>query len=152
MDWDTARALPWDILLLLGGGLSLAAAITATNADAPLSAWLGSDAIPVGIVLLFALSALIVFSGELTSNVAAAAAIMPVLAALCAARSLEPLPVFMVAILSASCGFMLPVATPPNAIAYSSGHVRMPQMIRAGLGLNLLGITVIVLWMQGSLG
>ncbi len=146
MDWETARSLPWDILLLLGGGLSLAAAISATNADAPLSAWLGGNAIPVGFALLFALSALIVFSGELTSNVAAAAAIMPVLAALCATRGLEPLPVFMVAVLSASCGFMLPVATPPNAIAYSSGHVRMPQMIRAGLGLNLLGITVIVSW------
>lgn len=151
MDWDTTRALPWDILLLLGGGLSLATAISATNADAPLSAWLGSNAIPVGIVLLFALSALIVFSGELTSNVAAAAAIMPVLAALCLARGLEPLPVFMVAILSASCGFMLPVATPPNAIAYSSGHVRMPQMLRAGLGLNALGITVIVCWISWRL-
>lgn len=152
MDWDTARAVPWDILLLLGGGLSLAAAISATQADAPLAAWLGSDAIPVGILLLLALSALIVFSGELTSNVAAAAAIMPVLAALCVARELAPVPVFMVAILSASCGFMLPVATPPNAIAYSSGHVPMTQMLRAGFVLNLLAIAVIVCWMTWSLG
>lgn len=147
MDWDAARAMPWDILLLLGGGLSLAAAITASHADAPMAAWLSSNAIPGGIILMFALSALIVFSGELTSNVAAAAAIMPVLAALCAARGLDPLPVFMIAILSASCGFMLPVATPPNAIAYSSGHVRMPDMLRAGLGLNVMGIGVIVCWM-----
>lgn len=147
MDWDTARALPWDILLLLGGGLSLAAAISASHADAPMAAWLSGNAIPGGIVLMFALSALIVFSGELTSNVAAAAAIMPVLAALCAARGLDPLPVFMIAILSASCGFMLPVATPPNAIAYSSGHVHMPDMLRAGLGLNVMGIGVIVCWM-----
>ncbi len=147
MNWDAARAMPWDILLLLGGGLSLAAAISASHADAPMAAWLSGNAIPGGIILMFALSALIVFSGELTSNVAAAAAIMPVLAALCAARGLDPLPVFMIAILSASCGFMLPVATPPNAIAYSSGHVRMPEMLRAGLGLNVMGISVIVCWM-----
>ena len=82
MDWDAARAMPWDILLLLGGGLSLAAAISASHADAPMAAWLSGNAIPGGIILMFALSALIVFSGELTSNVAAAAAIMPVLAAL----------------------------------------------------------------------
>ncbi len=147
MDWDAARAMPWDILLLLGGGLSLAAAISASHADAPMAAWLSGNAIPGGIILMFALSALIVFSGELTSNVAAAAAIMPVLAALCAARGLDPLPVFMIAILSASCGFMLPVATPPNAIAYSSGYVRIPDMLRAGLGLNVMGIGVIVCWM-----
>ncbi len=146
MDWESAKALPWDILLLLGAGLSLAASISASHADAPISEWLAGDAIPAGLVLMFALSALIVFSGELTSNVAAAAAIMPVLAALCSARELEPLTVFMIAILSASCGFMLPVATPPNAIAYSSGLVRMPQMLRAGLGLNIIGITVIVSW------
>jgi sodium-dependent dicarboxylate transporter 2/3/5 len=144
LDWHTAQHLPWDILLLFGGGLSLAAAISASGADAPLTALLsGSGAVPVlAIVLLLAV--VIVFSGELTSNTAAATAIMPVLAALCAARGLELLPVFMVATLASSCGFMLPVATPPNAIAFGTGLVPMRRMMWAGLGVNLIGIAVIV--------
>ena len=144
LDWHTAQYLPWDILLLFGGGLSLAAAISASGADAPLTAMLsGFGAVPV-IAIILLLAVVIVFSGELTSNTAAATAIMPVLAALCAARGLELLPVFMVATLASSCGFMLPVATPPNAIAFGTGMVPMRRMMRAGLGVNLIGIAVIV--------
>jgi len=144
LDWDSASRLPWDILLLFGGGLSLAAAITASGADAPLADMLGGLAGVPGLVMMLILGTVIVFSGELTSNTAAATAMMPILAALCAANGLEPLPVFMVATLTGSCGFMLPVATPPNAIAYGSGHVQMGAMIRAGLGLNLICIALIV--------
>jgi sodium-dependent dicarboxylate transporter 2/3/5 len=144
LDWHTAQYLPWDILLLFGGGLSLAAAISASGADAPLTAMLaGFGAVPV-IAIVLLLAVMIVFSGELTSNTAAATALMPVLAALCAARGLDILPVFMVATLAGSCGFMLPVATPPNAIAFGTGLVPMRQMMRAGLAANLLGIAVIV--------
>jgi sodium-dependent dicarboxylate transporter 2/3/5 len=144
LDWHTAQYLPWDILLLFGGGLSLAAAITASGADAPLTSLLsGSGAVPVLAIILL-LAVVIVFSGELTSNTAAATAIMPVLAALCAARGLDLLPVFMVATLASSCGFMLPVATPPNAIAFGTGMVPMRRMMWAGLGVNLIGIVVIV--------
>jgi len=144
LDWHTAQYLPWDILLLFGGGLSLAAAISASGADAPLTAMLsGFGAVPV-IAIILLLAVMIVFSGELTSNTAAATALMPVLAALCAARGLDVLPVFMVATLAGSCGFMLPVATPPNAIAFGTGLVPMRQMMRAGLAVNLLGIAVIV--------
>lgn len=144
LDWHAAQHLPWDILLLFGGGLSLAAAISASGADAPLTTLLGGfGAVPVvAIVLLLAVA--IVFSGELTSNTAAATALMPVLAALCTARGLDILPVFMVATLASSCGFMLPVATPPNAIAYGTGFVPMRRMMRAGLAANLIGIAVIV--------
>jgi sodium-dependent dicarboxylate transporter 2/3/5 len=144
LDWKVARNVPWDILILFGGGLSLAAAISATGADAPMTALLSrlSDVPELLIVLVLAL--LIVFSGELTSNTAAATAIMPVLAALCAARGLDVLPLFMVATLSSSCGFMLPVATPPNAIAFGTGLVPMQQMMRAGLGVNLAGVALIV--------
>ena len=144
LDWHTAQYLPWDILLLFGGGLSLAAAISASGADAPLTAMLsGLGAVPVVVIVLL-LSVVIVFSGELTSNTAAATALMPVLAALCAARGLEVLPLFMVATLSSSCGFMLPVATPPNAIAFGTGMVPMRRMMRAGLGVNLIGIAIVV--------
>jgi len=144
LDWHTAQYLPWDILLLFGGGLSLAAAISASGADAPLTAMLsGFGAVPVTVIILL-LASVIVFSGELTSNTAAATALMPVLGALCAARGLDVLPVFMVATLASSCGFMLPVATPPNAIAFGTGFVPMRQMMRAGLAVNLIGIAVIV--------
>jgi sodium-dependent dicarboxylate transporter 2/3/5 len=144
LDWHTAQHLPWDILLLFGGGLSLAAAISASGADAPLTAMLsGFGTVPVVVIILL-LAVLVVFSGELTSNTAAATALMPVLGALCAARGLDVLPVFMVATLAGSCGFMLPVATPPNAIAFGTGFVPMRQMMRAGLAVNLIGIAVIV--------
>jgi sodium-dependent dicarboxylate transporter 2/3/5 len=144
LDWHTAQYLPWDILLLFGGGLSLAAAIAASGADAPLVAMLsGLGGVPVLVIVLL-LAVVIVFSGELTSNTAAATALMPLLGALCAARGLDVLPVFMVATLASSCGFMLPVATPPNAIAYGTGLVQTRQMLRAGLAVNLLGIAVVV--------
>jgi len=144
LDWNTAQYLPWDILLLFGGGLSLAAAISASGADAPLTAMLsGFDTVPL-IAIILLLAVLIVFSGELTSNTAAATALMPVLGALCAARGLDVLPVFMVATLAGSCGFMLPVATPPNAIAFGTGFVPMRRMMRAGLAVNLIAIAVIV--------
>jgi sodium-dependent dicarboxylate transporter 2/3/5 len=144
LDWHTAQLLPWDILLLFGGGLSLAAAISASGADAPLTAMLsGFGSVPLLAIILL-LATVIVFSGELTSNTAAATALMPVLGALCAARGLDVLPVFMVATLASSCGFMLPVATPPNAIAFGTGFVAMRRMMRAGLAVNLIGIAVIV--------
>lgn len=144
LDWHTAQHLPWDILLLFGGGLSLAAAISASGADAPLTALLsGFETVPVAAIILL-LAVAVVFTGELTSNTAAATALMPVLAALCAARGLDVLPVFMVATLAGSCGFMLPVATPPNAIAYGTGCVPMRRMMRTGLVVNLIGIAVIV--------
>jgi sodium-dependent dicarboxylate transporter 2/3/5 len=144
LTWEHTSDLPWDILLLFGGGLSLAAAITATGADAPISQMLvGLGDVPAVLIMLL-LAVVIVFSGELTSNTAAATAMMPVLAGLCAARGLDIVPVFMVATLTGSCGFMLPVATPPNAIAYGTGVVPMRRMIRAGLGVNLIGIVLIV--------
>lgn len=142
--WEHTSDLPWDILLLFGGGLSLAAAITATGADAPISQMLvGLGDVPSTLIMLL-LAVVIVFTGELTSNTAAATAMMPVLAGLCAARGLDILPVFMVATLAGSCGFMLPVATPPNAIAYGTGVVPLRRMIRAGLGVNLIGIALVV--------
>jgi len=146
LDWHTARDLPWDILLLFGGGLSLAAAIGASGADAPISELVSGLGGVNATLIIVCLAVLIVFTGELTSNTAAATAMMPVLAGLCAARGLDPLPVFMVATLAGSCGFMLPVATPPNAIAFATGHVRMADMLRAGFALNLIGISVVVVY------
>jgi solute carrier family 13 (sodium-dependent dicarboxylate transporter), member 2/3/5 len=138
LDWESARRLPWDVLILFGGGLSLAAAISGTG----LAAWIGHalsalGALPIFLVLLIVTS-LVVFLTELTSNTASAATFLPILAALALAIGVEPLLLAAPVALAASCAFMLPVATPPNAIVYGSGYVTIPQMARAGIALNIL--------------
>lgn len=143
LDWDAAVKLPWGVVLLFGGGLSLAAAIQATG----LAVWLG-DSLSVLttfhlIVLIGALVALIIFLTELTSNTATVAAIVPVLAAIAGAADFAPILLAAPAAMAGSSAFMLPVATAPNAIVFATGHVTIPQMVRAGFRLNLIGIVVI---------
>ena len=138
LDWETARDLPWGVLLLFGGGLSLAAAVR----DTGLAEWIGgllagAAALPAPLVLLLVLATILLLT-ELTSNTATVAAFLPVLASLAAATGQPPLPLLAGATLAASGAFMLPVATPPNAIVFASGHVTIPQMARAGCVLNLL--------------
>lgn len=150
INWETAKALPWDVLILFGGGLSIAAALTATGADRYLAMLLaGLAGVPL-FAMLLTLGFLVTFSGELTSNTAAATTLMPILAALCAATGLDPIPVFFTATLTGSLGFMLPVATPPNAIAYGTGLIALPAMIRAGFGMNVIGIVAIVVWIYAT--
>jgi sodium-dependent dicarboxylate transporter 2/3/5 len=145
LDWDHAKRLPWGILLLFGGGLSLARAID----DSGLAAWIGELLTAcagwptVAIVLL--ITALVVFLTELTSNTATAAVFLPVVASLGLCIGHNPLLFAVPAALAASCAFMMPVATPPNAIVFGSGMVTVPQMARAGFLLNLAAILVIVL-------
>lgn len=144
-DWETARKLPWGTLILFGGGLSLAAAFTRTG----LSEWIGTslgalDFLPILIILIIVI-AVVVFLTELTSNVATTATFLPVLAALAIGIGQNPLLLAIPAVLGASCAFMLPVATPPNAIVYGSGRVSIPQMTRAGIYLNLLFIVLITI-------
>jgi solute carrier family 13 (sodium-dependent dicarboxylate transporter), member 2/3/5 len=142
LNWAWARRIPWGILLLFGGGLSLATAITRSG----LAAWIGESLGGAAVLPLFALllvvAAVVVFLTELTSNTATAAAFVPILAGLAVALGRDPLLLTVVAALSASCAFMLPVATPPNAIIFGSGRVRMDQMVRAGFLLNLLVIVL----------
>lgn len=145
LDWDHAKRLPWGILLLFGGGLSLARAID----DSGLAAWIGELLTAcagwpaVAIVLLIA--AIVVFLTELTSNTATAAVFLPVVASLGICIGHNPLLFAVPAALAASCAFMMPVATPPNAIVFGSGMVTVPQMARAGILLNLAAILVILL-------
>ncbi len=141
--WATARRLPWGTLLLFGGGLSLASAFVRTE----LSTWIGETLetlafLPILVAVLI-IVAVIVFLTELTSNTATTAAFLPVLAALALGIGQNPLLLTIPAVLGASCAFMLPVATPPNAIVYGSGRVSIPQMSRAGLLLNLLFLALI---------
>ncbi|MEM9839342.1 MAG: SLC13 family permease [Pseudomonadota bacterium] len=145
LDWDTAKGLPWDVVLLFGGGLSLAAAITATG----LGGWLGEQmqgvmALPI-VLMILTISLVINFATEVTSNVATAAAIMPVILALAAAAGFDPAQLAIPVALSASCAFMFPMATAPNAIAFASGEVSIPRMARVGVQLNLLSVVLVSL-------
>lgn len=139
LDWETAVKLPWGVILLFGGGLSLASAIKATG----LAIWIGENlAILNGLplfVLILAIVGLIIFLTELTSNTATTAAMVPVLAALATVGNFDPIMLAAPTAMAASCAFMLPVATAPNAVIYSSGHVSIPTMARAGLWLNVFG-------------
>jgi sodium-dependent dicarboxylate transporter 2/3/5 len=143
MDWKTAEKLPWGVLILFGGGLALAAATEANG----VAQYIGSLARgfagwPVWAVLL-AMIAIMVFMSELTSNTAQVATMLPILAALAPVLGVPPTLLLVPATIAASCAFMMPVGTPPNAIVFGTGLVRMPQMIKAGFWLNLSGILLI---------
>jgi sodium-dependent dicarboxylate transporter 2/3/5 len=143
LDWDTALRLPWGILVLFGGGLSLAAAIQANGVGELLASHVvGLAGVPSVWIVLFVVTG-IVFLTELTSNTATTATLIPVLGALAPGLGLDPLLLIVPAALAASCAFMLPVATPPNAIVFGSGLIQINDMIRAGFGLNWLGIVLI---------
>lgn len=143
MNWETALKIPWGILLLFGGGLSLAAAIRVNGVGEYIGHQLGIlSGIPV-LLLVMAVIALVIFLTELTSNTATTATFIPILAALAPVFDLHPFMLIVPAAIAASCAFMLPVATPPNAIVFGSGHVTIQQMIRAGFWLNLLGVVLI---------
>jgi len=143
MDWKTARGLPWGVLMLFGGGLSLASAVQANHvADFIGSTVGGLPALPP-VVLVLAVTTLVIFLTELTSNTATTATLLPILAALAPGLGVHPYLLVVPAALAASCAFMMPVATPPNAIVFGSGMVTLPQMCRAGLWLNLIGILLV---------
>lgn len=153
LDWNTVeKRLPWGIILLFGGGFAMAEAFKATG----LSLWLGEQLTPLGglptivIVLLVCLS--VTFLSEFTSNVATITTLIPVLISLAATLELDPRLLMLPATIAASYGFMLPVATPPNAIAFSSGHVTMRHMLRVGFVLNLIGVVVVTLMSYLLLG
>lgn len=143
MDWEDTARLPWNVIVLFGGGLSLAAALTATG----LADWLGGQmsflaAFPAPL-LVFCLVLLVIFLTELTSNVATTSAFLPVLAAMAAGAGFPAERLIVPVAIAASFAFMLPVATAPNAIVYASGATTQGQMMRAGFRLNMAGAVVI---------
>ncbi len=145
MNWEWASKLPWGILLLFGGGLCLASALEKSGVSAFIGSLIGTVDKPSALLLTILVASMVIFLTELTSNVATAAALVPILAAVAIGFDLPPLTVIMPAALAASCAFMLPVATPPNAIVYSTGRVTIPQMARAGIWLNIVGIVIITI-------
>lgn len=151
LDWRSAERIPWGVLLLFGGGLSLASAFGATGLDAWLGGLLAGAKGVHPFVLLLGVTAMIVFMTELTSNTATTSTMLPVLGAAAGGLGVEAQPLVIAAAVGASCAFMLPVATPPNAIVFSSGRVTIRDMAKAGLWLNLASI-VIIAALVGGLG
>lgn len=141
--WHYAERLPWGVLILFGGGLSLAGAVSNTG----LAEWLGTSLQAIGDlplwVVIAAAAAMIIFLTELTSNTATTATFLPVVGAIAIEAGFDPIMLTVPVALAASCAFMLPVATPPNAIVFGSGMLTIPKMARAGLALNLIGIVLV---------
>jgi sodium-dependent dicarboxylate transporter 2/3/5 len=144
LTWSEASRIPWDVLLLFGGGLSLAAAMESTG----LAAWLGELMQGMGsvppIVVHLGLALLVLVLSELASNTAIATMMMPIVATLAGAIGQPPLMLMLVAALASSTGFALPVATPPNTIVFGSGHISVRDMARAGLLLDAIAILLVV--------
>ena len=145
MDWKTANKIPWHIVLLFGGGFALAKGFV----ESGLSIWFGeqlaglSDVHP--IALTFGIVTMMSFLTELTSNTATTEMILPILAGLAMTIKINPLLLMIPATLAASLAFMLPVATPPNAIVFGTGHLRIKDIVRTGFFLNIIGIIVATL-------
>ncbi len=143
LNWDWASRAPWGVLLLFGGGLSLASGATTSGlADWIGGAMSGLSGAPTWLMLL-AVVTVVVFLTEVTSNTATTATLLPVLSGLALGLGENPLLLCVPAALAASCAFMLPPATPPNAVVFGSGHVSIPQMARAGVFLNFTCIAVL---------
>lgn len=147
MDWTTARRLPWEILILLGGGIAIADAFGETGLSKALGGLLRPAVETLPPVLAVALIVLLVtFLTEVTSNTATTALMLPLLMSMARASEQDPRMFMLPAAIAASCAFMLPIATPPNAVVFASGRVSMAQMARCGVLLNVVSVVVITLW------
>lgn len=146
MNWDTAKKLPWDIMLLFGGGFALAGAFDAGVTD--LAGWMGRTlegpltGQPVWLVIAVT-CLLMTFLTEFTSNVATVSTVLPALLVVCEPLGMDPRMLMVPATLATSCAFMLPIATPPNAIVFGSGLIQVRSMVRYGVILNLIGIPLL---------
>jgi sodium-dependent dicarboxylate transporter 2/3/5 len=144
LEWkDAEEGLPWGVLLLFGGGLSLAAAVAASGLDQ----WFGQQVTGLGALpivwLIGAVTLIVLFLTEITSNTATAATFIPILGGVAVGIGTDPMALLIPAAMAATCAFMLPVGTPPNAIVFGTGAVRIVEMARGGLVLNIVGVVLI---------
>jgi sodium-dependent dicarboxylate transporter 2/3/5 len=141
--WDDAVKLPWGILILFGGGMALATGFE----ESGLALWIGSqlqllETVPIIMLLLIVITA-VNFITEITSNMATTAILLPVLASLASAIGVNPYLLLVGATVAASCAFMLPVATPPNAVVFGSGHLEINDMVKKGFWMNIASIIIL---------
>ena len=144
LTWKEADRAPWGVIMMFGGGLALAAGMSASG----LAEWIGQELLPLRaaplIVVALVVTALVILITEFASYVATASAVMPVIAGLTVALGVDPLLLALPAAIAASWGFMLPAGTGPNAIAWATGRIRMGAMVRSGLWLDVVGVVLIV--------
>ncbi|AJD51956.1 DASS family sodium-coupled anion symporter [Thalassospira sp. SN3W] len=146
LDWKATLRLPWGVLLLVGGGLALGALIN----DSGLAAWIAGNAgalpdLPV-FVQIGLIALMVILISHLTSNTATAATFLPLVATYALGEGIDPLLLAVPVAIAASCAFMLPVATPPNAIVFASGYLKIGDMVRAGAVVNLAGLALLVVF------
>ncbi|MFD3686712.1 SLC13 family permease [Nocardiopsis sp. NPDC058631] len=144
LQWEDSKKIPWGILLLFGGGLAIAAGFV----DTGLSAWIGEqlrvlDGVNIILTIILA-TALVLFLTEITSNAATATMILPVMAALAVSLNIHPYALMVPCAMAANCAFMLPVGTPPNAIMFGTGRVKIMEMVRTGFWLNLIALALVI--------
>ena len=146
INWEEAVKLPWGILLLFGGGMALAAGFK----DSGLALWIGSQMTLLDGVSLFLLVIIFItavnFLTEITSNLATTAMLLPILYPMAITIDVHPFILMVSATVASTCAFMLPVATPPNAVVFGSGYLRIPDMVRVGIWMNLLSIVILTLF------
>ena len=148
LDWATASEIPWGLLILFGGGIAIARGFEASGLSTSMGSWLANDlGITLWPVLLMTITICmaVTFLTEVTSNTATTTLLMPVLAAAGLAAGIDPALLMVPAALSASCAFMLPVATAPNAIVFGTGMVNTKTMARNGFALNIAGAVIITI-------
>jgi sodium-dependent dicarboxylate transporter 2/3/5 len=146
LEWKDTERLPWGILLLFGGGLSLATALSKVGIIGIIGDAVGVVGGSLNITMIFLiLVALMLFMTEIMSNVALTAVLVPVVAGVAVGLNENPLWMTIPVTIASSCAFMLPMATPPNAIVFASGHIKVSQMVRVGVWLNLIAILLLVL-------
>jgi solute carrier family 13 (sodium-dependent dicarboxylate transporter), member 2/3/5 len=145
LDWETAQRIPWGLLVLFGGGIAIARAFEASGLSSALGGALSAVAGLPAVVMLLAICLAVTFLTEVTSNTATTSLLMPILGAAAVAAAVDPMLFMVPAAISASCAFMLPVATAPNAIVFGTGQVTTRQMAREGLAINVAGAVVVSL-------
>ncbi len=152
MSGEWAAKLPWGVVVLFGGGLSLAAGIKSSG----LAGWIGEATSGIAtlptLAVVLAIVTLIIFLTELTSNTATTATFLPIVAGVAVGIGENPFLLVFPTVLAANCAFMMPVATPPNAVVFASGHITVAQLIRGGIWVNLIGVAVATLIAYTAVG
>ena len=144
LDWESTKKLPWGILLLFGGGLTMAKGLDTAGIIDVIGNYVANNVTASPLLLTLALTAVALFATEIMSNVALVTVLLPVVLGIGEKTGVDPLLLAIPVTLAASCAFMMPISTPPNAVVYSSGYVSVRQMMKAGFWLNLISILVIV--------
>ncbi len=145
LNWHTAKQIPWGVLLLFAGGICIAKAFGASGLSKIIGDYLSELALLTPILLIALIALAVTFLTEMTSNTATTALLMPILAAAALSAKIDPALLMIPAAMSASCAFMLPVATAPNAIVYGTDKIAIQTMVKTGFALNLIGVAIVTL-------